>query len=79
MNTIAAHPFTVIAVYWLFSAIVGGMPAPEINSSPGYIWLHNSLHILAGNITSAVQAKFPELPANVGAVQHTQTDTVVSK
>lgn len=74
---IVQHPAVfAIAIYWLFSAIVGGMPAPTATSSAGYVWLHNSLHILAGNLSAAVAAKYPQLP-NVqltpGSVQITDT------
>lgn len=63
MNLILAHPAMVsIAAYWVFSALVGGMPAPVTSSSPGYTWLYNSLHILAGNLSAAVAVKYPQLP-----------------
>jgi hypothetical protein len=50
-----------IAAYWIFSSLVGGMPPPGPDSSMGYVWLHNSLHILAGNVTSAMMNRFPAL------------------
>jgi hypothetical protein len=80
MDTIMQHPFMIIGIYWFFSAIVGGMPTPTLSSSMAYVWLHNSLHILAGNLTAAVATKFPQgLPADTVAAQHTVTDTVVTK
>ena len=54
MNHSAA--FTIVG-YWLFSAFVGGMPVPSPASSAGYMWLHNSLHILAGNISTAMSGR----------------------
>lgn len=72
MSFINEHPAVVAIVsYWLFSAIVGGMPAPTETSSPGYRWLHDSLHILAGNISAAVATKYPNLPG--GTTVHTDT------
>lgn len=71
MNLIAQHPALFgIAAYWCFSALVGGMPPPTA-STGAYVWAYNSLHILAGNLTAAVAAKYPTLPS--GAVQVTET------
>lgn len=82
MNLITQHPALVgIAAYWLFSALVGGMPAPSPQSSSGYQWLYSSLHILAGNLTAAVASKYPNLPAGVSQVAETtqHTTTIVPK
>lgn len=77
MNLFTSHPaILAIAAYWGFSALVGGMPMPEAKSSAGYRWLHDSLHILAGNLSAAVAAKYPQLPA--GTVQVTETATVTN-
>ena len=71
MDLITQHPaICAIASYWIFSALVGGMPPPDEISSAGYTWLHDSLHILAGNLSAAVAAKYPQLPP--GAVQVTE-------
>lgn len=73
MNFLLHHPaLDTIASYWIFSAIVGGMPPPTTTSSPVYVWVHNSLHLLAGNLSSAFAAKFPNLPQG-GTVVETQT------
>lgn len=74
MNLITQHPAIVgIAAYWCFSALVGGMPQTDDKSSSGYVWLYNSLHILAGNLTAAVQSKYPNLPAGSTLDQHVDT------
>ena len=84
MNLLEQHPaITAIVAYWVFSSVVGGMPAPTASSSASYVWLHDSLHILAGNVTTAFQARFPQLPINVppgSTVQQTtnQKTTVVT-
>jgi hypothetical protein len=76
VNEITAHPaIFAIGSYWIFSAFVGGMPEP-VTAFGTYAWLYNSLHILAGNITSAMQSKFPNLPA--GATLATQLTTVAT-
>lgn len=75
MNLIHQHPAVFgVAAYWLFSAIIGGMPDPTSQSSVGYIWMHRSFHFLAGNIAAAVQSKFPNLPPGTTVEQ-----TVVQK
>jgi hypothetical protein len=72
---IMLHPavFT-IGAYWVFSAVVGGMPEPTPTSSPAYVWAHNSLHILAGNLSNAVAVRYPALSVPPGtAVEHKET------
>lgn len=50
----------VIFSYWIFSAVVGGMPTPKVNSSEAYIWAFRSLHIFSGNLSrAAVALKVP--------------------
>jgi len=62
MNFIASHPAVFgIGAYWLFSALVGGMPPPSASSSASYLWAYNSLHILAGNLNAAIAAKYPQI------------------
>ena len=52
------NPYLVIALYWFFSAVVGGMPEPVATSSCAYTWAYQSAHILAGNIKTAVQSRY---------------------
>jgi hypothetical protein len=56
-----------IAGFWLFSALVSGMPAPKESSGIGYVWLYNSLHMLASNLNNLFQKKnlAPELMPQV--------------
>ncbi len=75
MNWIMQHPLQIIAGYYVYSAAVGSMPAPTDKSSTFYIWVHGFLHILAGNLSAAVAAKFPALPA--GAVSQTSSTSTV--
>jgi hypothetical protein len=51
---IEAHS-TIIALvgYYIFSALIGGMPAPTATSSTIYQWLFASMNILASNIARA--------------------------
>lgn len=45
------HMFWVgIGSLWLFSAVAGGMPAPDSTTGKGYQWLYSSLHLLAANL-----------------------------
>ena len=65
------HAVMLLGGYFLFSAIVGGMPEPTPTSGMGYLWAYRSLHLLAGNITTAISTKFPNLPS--GATLQTTT------
>lgn len=52
---IQAHPAAfALGAYYIFSAIVSGMPSPQPNSGMGYVWAFNSLHTLAGNLGRVV-------------------------
>lgn len=75
MNWILAHPLQIIVFYWVFSAIVSGMPDPSPSSSVTYVWTNRSLHILAGNVAVAMQSRYPSLlpPSPTGS---TTTTTV---
>jgi len=53
------EPYIIIGSYWLFSALVGGMPEPAATSSLGYRWAFSSLHLLAGNVSTAVETRYP--------------------
>lgn len=56
-----AHAFWFGVVgLWAFSAIVGGMPAPDNSSGKAYRWLYGSLHLLAANldkVSTSINAK----------------------
>jgi hypothetical protein len=46
-------PWFDIAIFlWVFSAITGGMPEPEQNSSFWYIWLYRTLHLMSASATA---------------------------
>lgn len=44
--------FDGFAGYYVFSALVAGMPEPDANSSFVYIWMYRSGHILSANGTA---------------------------
>jgi hypothetical protein len=81
-----SHPLIIIFGYWLFSSITGGMPDPLPASSMAYRWAFSSLHILAGNISIAVQSKYKPLldieqPSSDNVIAHqesTSTTVLVS-
>ena len=69
---ITAHSTAfILGAYWLFSAIVSGMPDPAAGSSTAYVWIYRSLHTLAGNLSNAVAAKVPspQPPAQKGSAR----------
>lgn len=61
MNWLLAHPFQTIAAYWVFSAFISGMPEPAPTASVAYIWAYKSFHMIAGDVASAMQARYSNL------------------
>jgi hypothetical protein len=60
---ILAHPLTFgFASFWLFSALVSGMPSPSPGSSFAYHWLFASLNALAANVTDLIRQRYPRAP-----------------
>src|SRR3989442_14530745 len=56
------HEFwSIVVLYWIYSAAVSAMPDPAANTNPGYTWLYRFLHTIAGNLTTAFSAKIPGL------------------
>ena len=49
--------FYIFIAWYVFSALVTGMPEPTVDSSPWYIWAYRSFHILAASGTSFFQNK----------------------
>lgn len=49
--------FWVFVGWYVFSALVSGMPEPTPESTPWYIWAYRSFHILAASGTSFFQNK----------------------
>lgn len=49
--------FFIFIGWYIFSAMVSGMPEPEQDSSPWYIWAYRSFHILSASGTSFFQNK----------------------
>ena len=79
-HLIEAHPaaFAILG-YWLFSAVIGGMPEPDAKAGPAYRWAFNSLHLLAGNLAAAAAARYGTLAVPAGSsVEHKETTTVVT-
>jgi hypothetical protein len=57
-----AHPFVMLAVYYVFSAAISSMPAPSANSGNTYQWLYKFGNTLAGNLFRAFGTKLPIIP-----------------
>lgn len=53
---IAAHGVGLLAAWYVFSAVVSGMPDPGPASSTGYQWAYRSLHVLAGDFSNFLKA-----------------------
>lgn len=74
LSTTTQDPwFWVMVAGWLFSCLVSGMPEPEKDNSPFYIWAYRSLHLIAASGTAYFQHKgmwpTPEQMAAVTAQQ----------
>ena len=74
LSTTTQDPwFWVMVAGWLFSCLVSGMPEPEKDNSPFYIWAYRSLHLIAASCTAYFQHKgmwpTPEQMAAVTAQQ----------
>ena len=60
---LAAHQTIItLAAYYVFGALVGGMPAPSATSSNAYRWAFSSLNILASNISRAKSTTLENSP-----------------
>lgn len=78
MTELLLHPAVfAIASYWLFSALIGGMPEPSTTSSMAYRWAFQSLHLLAGNVSTAFTSRFPQFAVPDGATAIHKETTVV--
>lgn len=60
MNWIQTHGADAVLIYYVFSAIVSGMPEPTGSSGPGWRWLYTSLHILAGDLSQMIGSRIPK-------------------
>jgi hypothetical protein len=57
---IVAHPKTATAVtFYIWSAFIGSLPAPGINSGMFYRFLFTFLNTLGANISRAFSSKLP--------------------
>ncbi len=73
-----SHGLELMAAYFLFNALISGMPEPTASSSTGYMWLFRSLHTLGGNLDKIVASN--HLPAgSVDTQTFTQETRTVSK
>lgn len=50
-NWIDHNALALMAAWYVFSAVVSGMPQPAETSGVGYRWAYHSLHILAGDLS----------------------------
>ena len=74
-----AHAIAVcILGYWIFSAVIGGMPPPSPADTRAYHWTFKSLHILAGDVGTAFTNRFPVFAVPDGAAAvHKETMVVI--
>lgn len=54
------HDMLTLGAYFIFSAIVSGMPDPTPTSPLVYKWAYHSLHILAGDLSHIIGSRQPQ-------------------
>lgn len=59
------HWMTVLALAWLFSAVVGHLPAPAQGGNKAYAVAYPILHGIAGNIPQALGKLFPQYATTI--------------
>jgi len=47
--------------YFVFSAIVSGLPDPDATSGVAYRWAYSSLHVLAGDLSQLIGSRIPKV------------------
>jgi hypothetical protein len=66
LNDVIPHDiwFKVFVAWYVFSAVVTGMPEPKKGSRTAYVWLFRSSHILAASGTAYFNHRmhWPEEP-----------------
>ena len=63
--------FWILVAGWLFSCIVSGMPEPDRNSSPWYVWAYRSLRLITASGTAYFQHRsmWPEMKTRVVPIE----------
>lgn len=78
MEELLAHPKVILEVlvaYWLFSAVVSGMPDPPADSF-WYKWAYATLHTFAGNLKQFADSKTQSLESTVQRKAADGTETL---
>jgi hypothetical protein len=71
---IVAHQVLVtLVVGYTWSAFISALPAPQINSSPFYVFIFRFFNVLAANISRAQSTRVEQSP-NFQAALNKQTD-----
>lgn len=60
MNFMNSHGLALLAGWYVFSAVVSGMPEPLAASGTGYRWAYASLHALAGDLSTWIGSRIPK-------------------
>jgi len=69
MQFLQSHTTIVsLVAYYIFSAVVGGMPAPTAQSSTTYQWAFATFNILASNIARARNTAVESSPNWIAAL-----------
>lgn len=60
MNWIQTHGADAVLLYFVFSAVVSGMPEPDATAGLGYRWAYHSLHVLTGDLSQWIGSRIPK-------------------
>ena len=55
---VETHGIEVVVIYYIFSAITGGMPTPVQTSGIAYRWIFSSINILNANFDRLIATQF---------------------
>jgi hypothetical protein len=70
---IQAHPtISALLAYYIASAFVGSLPAPDVSSSMFYRFVFKFMNTLAANLTRAYSSKLPLAIAQAAGVAQEQ-------
>lgn len=57
---VESHGIEVVVIYYIFSAITGGMPTPAQDAGIMYRWVFSSVNILNANFARLIATQFSQ-------------------
>lgn len=69
---VAHQTISILVAYYVLSAAIGSLPAPQANSGMFYVWFFKFSNTLGGNLTRAFASKIESSPNFIPAAQKAQ-------